>query len=72
MATNGGAATIDGPDPDTLSQPAPGSGAPQPAHDGREYWRHRALRAEKMWAILEKLLAERAEQITAAQVGGST
>ena len=27
-----------------LTQPAPGSGTPQPPHDGREYWRREAAR----------------------------
>lgn len=43
MAKDGGSVTIDGPH---LQQPEPGSGAPEPAPDGREYWRRRALRAE--------------------------
>ena len=48
-------ATHDGKPIDTeLSQPEPGSGTPQPPHDGREYWRRRALRAE---ADLTDLLA---------------
>lgn len=86
MAKNGGAASIDGPDPDTLSQPAPGSGAPQPAHDGREYWRReahhfkkRAIEAERLAGELDaKLLAASLvivglkKQIAAAQAGGST
>lgn len=48
MATRDGRAADDfGP----LAQPAPGSGTPQPALDGREYWRRRALAAEA--AVLE-------------------
>lgn len=83
MAKNGGAATIDGPE---LQQPAPGSGAPQPAHDGREYWRReahhfkkRAIEAERLAGELDaKLLAASLvivglkKQIAAAQAGGST
>lgn len=30
----------------TADQPQPGAGFIQPAPDGREYWRRRALRAE--------------------------
>ena len=52
-----GDATVDehrGPPP---QQPEPGSGAPHPAPDGREYWRRRALRAELVILGLHERIA---------------
>ena len=49
-----GDATVDGPQ---LKQPEPGSGTPGPAHDGREYWRRRALRAERALLELSEAIA---------------
>ncbi len=76
MAKNGGAATIDGPE---LQQPAPGSGAPQPAHDGREYWRREAHRYkgladdfERRLKIADLVITGLHERIAALQLGGST
>ena len=59
MATKDGSVTVDA----TLQQqPEPGAGRIQPAIDGREYWRRRALRAEI--ALLE--LSERLARLTAS------
>jgi len=54
VATRDGRAADDfGP----LAQPEPGSGTPQPALDGREYWRRRALAAEADNAELRRVIA---------------
>ena len=54
MATRDGRAADDfGP----LAQPEPGSGTPQPALDGREYWRRRELAAEADNAELRRVIA---------------
>ena len=45
-----------------LSQPAPGSGTPQPAIDGREWWRRRAVAWEwNTWAIVVAWLSQALE-----------
>ena len=54
MAKDSGSVTIDGPQ---FQQPEPGSGAPEPAPDGREYWRRRALRAELLIIDLHERFA---------------